>query len=309
MTVIAVVGGSASIGRAIVEAIVAAGKLEVIILSRKADPELENSIGARIVPADYTSVDSLVKLFEEQNVGTVLSALGVMAPPEFEDNLIQAAVKSKVTKRFIPSGFGAKYGPEQRFFPMAAPKIAAEETLEKTDLEWTIICNGFFLDYWGMPKIKSYLSPSVLVLDIPARKAAIPGSGDIPVVFTYSGDVAKFTAALLTLDKWDKVSYVIGDKITWNNFVATAEEVLGTKFDVVHDSVELLKSGKITELPSQVPAYAAFPKEAFQGMCATFGLFFEQGLLNFDEEKAINRLFPEIKPKSIKDVVEIGWKN
>ncbi|KAF4465529.1 nmra-like family [Fusarium albosuccineum] len=309
MAVIAVVGGSGSIGRAIVEAIVAAGKLEVIILSRKADPDLEKSIGARIVPADYTSVDSLVKLFEEQNIGTVLSALSVMTPPEFEDNLIQAAVKSKVTKRFIPSGFGGKYGPEQRFFPIAAPKIAAEEALEKTDLEWTIVCNGFFLDYWGMPKIKSYLSPSVLVLDIPARKAAIPGSGDVPVVFTYSGDVAKYTAALLTLDKWDKVSYVIGDKITWNNFVATAEEVLGTKFDVVHDSIELLKSGKITELPSQVPAYAVFPKEAFQGMCATFGLFFEQGLLNFDEGKAINRLFPEIKPKSIKDVVEIGWKD
>lgn len=111
-------------------------------------------------------------------------------------------------------------------FPLAAPKIAAEEAPEKTQLEWTIVCNGFFLDYWGMRKIKSYLSPSALVVDMLARKAAIPGPGDTPVVFTYSGDVAKFTAALLTLDKWEEVSYVIGDKVTWNEFVATAE-VLG----------------------------------------------------------------------------------
>ncbi|KAI8649656.1 NmrA domain-containing protein [Fusarium keratoplasticum] len=309
MAVIAVAGGTGSIGRSIVEAVVEAGNFEVILLSRKADPELERLLGARILVIDYSDTASLTRLFEDENVDTVLSALSVSTPLEYESNLIQAADKSKVTRRFIPSGFGAKYGPEQRFFALAAPKIAAEEALEKTQLQWTIICNGFFLDYWGMPKVKSYLGPSVLVLDLPAKKAAIPGLGDTPVVFTYSGDVAKFTAAILTLDKWEKASYVIGDKVTWNEFVATAEEVLAEKIDTVHDSVELLKSGQITELPSQVPAYALLPKEAFQGMCATFGLFFEQGLLDFQQETAVNRLFPDIKTESVKDMLELGWKN
>lgn len=99
--------------------------------------------------------------------------------------------------------------------------------LETTKLEWTLICNGFFLDYWGMPKAKSYLNPLTLVMDVAANQAAIPGSGSTPVAFTYSGDVAKFTAAALTLGSWEKESYVIGTKLSWNEFVKIAEEVRG----------------------------------------------------------------------------------
>lgn len=99
--------------------------------------------------------------------------------------------------------------------------------LEKTQLEWTAICNGFFLDYWGAPRVKSYLSPMTVVIDIQAKKAGIPGSGAVPVVFTYSADVARFTAASLTLEKWEKDSYIIGDKLSWNEFLKLAEEVRG----------------------------------------------------------------------------------
>lgn len=115
----------------------------------------------------------------------------------------------------------------QAWFPAASTKIAAMIELEKTSLEWTIICNGFFLDYWGMPKVKSYLSPTVIVLDVAAGKAAIPGIGLTPVVFTYSADVAKYVAACLTLPKWETESYVIGTKLSWNDFVKLAEEVRG----------------------------------------------------------------------------------
>jgi len=66
-----------------------------------------------------------------------------------------------------------------------------------------------------------------LVLDVAGKKAAIPGSGTTPITFTYSGDVAKFTAKLLTLDKWETESFIIGDRLTWNDFVKLAEEVTG----------------------------------------------------------------------------------
>ena len=99
--------------------------------------------------------------------------------------------------------------------------------LEGTKLEWTIVCNGFFLDYWGMPKVKSYLSPMTLFIEPASKEAAIPGSGNTPVVFTYSQDVAKFTAVLLTLDKWERESYVIGTKLSLNEFLHLAEEVRG----------------------------------------------------------------------------------
>ncbi|KFY94348.1 hypothetical protein V500_03321 [Pseudogymnoascus sp. VKM F-4518 (FW-2643)] len=205
MSVVAVAGGTGSIGRAIVEAIIAQGKYEVIVLGRNSNKELEESLGTRVISADYSDVHSLVALFEQNKIHTVVSAMSGLASPESELALIRAANQSKTTKRFIPSVFGVKYRPDQAWFPAAATKVAAMAELEKTSLEWTIICNGFFLDYWGMPKVKSYLSPTVIIIDVAAGKAAIPGLGSTPVVFTYSVDVAKYVAACLGIALNSKV--------------------------------------------------------------------------------------------------------
>ncbi|KAI8680826.1 NAD(P)-bd-dom domain-containing protein [Fusarium sp. Ph1] len=309
MTTVLVAGGTGSIGRAIVEALAEQGKFDVIVLGRRANAELEALLGARVIATDYGNVDGLVSILEENKVDTVISALGGLAPPDAEKALIHAAEASSVTRRFIPSVFGVQYRPDQAWFPAAQAKLAAMSELEGTNLEWTIVCNGFFLDYWGMPKVKSYLSPMTLFIDAASKEAAIPGSGNTPVVFTYSHDVAKFTAALLTLDKWEKKSYVIGTKLSLNEFLQLAEEVRGTEFKKTHDSLELLKEGKITELPGHRYAYEHFPKEALQGMLATFGILFDEGQFDFKPERSLNDIFPEIKPVSAKKMLEIGWKN
>lgn len=101
------------------------------------------------------------------------------------------------------------------------------DLLETTDLEWTLVVNGIFLDYYAMPHIKTTLQPNVMVLDIQNRSAAVPGSGDVPVTFTYSYDVVRFIAALLDMPRWSKESRIIGDTVTWNEFVRMAEEVTG----------------------------------------------------------------------------------
>ncbi|KAK7421216.1 hypothetical protein QQX98_002346 [Neonectria punicea] len=311
-SVVAVSGGTASLGRAIVEAIVALGKYEVIVLSRKENPELEKTLGARIVPVDYSSVSSIVEVLEKNNVDTVVSAIGLggSAPPDAELPLIHAAEKSSVTKRFIASVFGATYKKEQASFYPASGKILSREELEKTtSLEWTTILNGFFLDYFGMPKVKSYLQPTTLVLDIAHNVAGIPGSGDVPVVFTHSFDVAKYTARLLGLEKWEKESYVIGDKVTWNEFRKLAEEAKGTKFSVEYDSVEKLQGGTITELPSHKYAYDIVPKETLQSLLAYFGIMFEDGQFDFKPEKTLNDAFPDVKPLTVKEILAQGWSS
>ncbi|KAL1854598.1 hypothetical protein Plec18170_004688 [Paecilomyces lecythidis] len=308
MTTVAVAGGTGSIGRAIVDALVAQGQFKVAVLSRHTNKELEEGLGASVLTVDYTSVESLASLLEQHQVNTVISALSTLTSPDAERNLIHAADTSSSTKRFIPGVFGVKYRPDQSWFLAAKSKVAAMAELEKTSLEWTIICNGAFLDYYGMPKVKSYLTPTAIVVDMAAAKAAIPGSGNTPVVFTYSGDVAKYTAAALTLPKWEKESYIIGDKLTWNEFVKLAEEVRGIKFDVTYDSVELLRAGKITELPSHRLTYEHFPKEALQATFATFGILFEEGQLDFKPKQTLNDLFPNIIPVSAKQMLEIGWK-
>jgi hypothetical protein len=83
---------------------------------------------------------------------------------------------------------------------------------------------------------------------------------------------------------------------------------IGDKFEITHDPIELLKEGKITELPSHVHSYPFYPKEALQGTFSQFGILFDEGAFDFQPKQTLNDLFPEIKPKTARDVLEIGWK-
>jgi hypothetical protein len=68
---------------------------------------LEKELGVRILAADYSNVDSLVDIFESNNVWAVLSVMHTFDKTP-EANLIQAADRSSTTKRFVPniwSGF------------------------------------------------------------------------------------------------------------------------------------------------------------------------------------------------------------
>lgn len=151
------------------------------------------------------------------------------------------------------------------------------------------------------------MDPMALVLDIPNDFAAIPGSGDVPVTFTHTFDIARYVVALQALPKWEKESVIVGDKVTLNEFVKLAEQVKGKKFTVVHDSLEKLRSGQITELPSHPAMYPFFPKPMLQGFFAAFGIMFEQGALDLDVKGSLVERFPEIKPRKVKDLLEEAY--
>ncbi|KAM5349894.1 hypothetical protein ACJ41O_006399 [Fusarium nematophilum] len=215
---VAIAGGTGGLDRALVDAINARGKHEVLVLSRKNTAGLEERLGSRIDTVDYSNVDSLASILEEGNVETVISAVNnVSGDNSSEINLIRAAEKSKTTKRFIPSYFGTPYTPEQyESFPPALAKKAAIEELEATSLEWTKVYNGYFLDYYGTPKLKSYMDDISFFIDVRINFAALPGSGEVPVVFIHSFDVAKFVAAALDLPVWERTpgSLAIGSRGT-----------------------------------------------------------------------------------------------
>ncbi|PQE18288.1 nmra-like family protein [Rutstroemia sp. NJR-2017a WRK4] len=303
-TIVAVAGGSGKLGRAIVDGIKAAGQHKVLVLARESDDEKAKEIGAPIIAVDYSNPDAIASVLEQNNIDTVVSALSSMAPPEQEVNLITAADKSSVTKRYIPSIWAIKYTEEiASYFPLTAVKLNHLKTVKSTSLEWTAVLTGYFLDYYGAPKVKSYMPPMSLVIDVPNNSAAIPGDGNVPAVFTHTFDVGKFTAALLTKDKWEKETYIIGDKLTLNEFVRIAEEVKGTKFTVEYDTLDKLKIGQITELPSHPSSYVYFPKQMLQGMFAAFGVMFATGVFDFKPSRTLNDEFPEIKPKTARDII------
>lgn len=101
--------------------------------------------------------------------------------------------------------------------------------LRTTDLEWTRFDNGFFLDYYGPPSLKSNMARVAWAIDLVNKKAGIPGTGDEPMTFTYTFDVAEFVVAALDLPKWDELMYCYGEKTTWNKFLQLAEETTGKK--------------------------------------------------------------------------------
>jgi hypothetical protein len=184
------------------------------------------------------------------------------------------------------------------------------------------------MDYYGYPHVKTYLQPLFFVVDVPNKAAAIPGTGDEVLAFTYTQDVAKFTVASLSLPKWDEVTYIYGERSTFNKLLALAEEargtlisrpsdasehlvtadrIAGTKFDVTYDSVEKLAKGEITELPSHHEIYPVFPKAMLQGLFALFSLWIVEGRLDVPEEKSLNAKFPQIKTTKLSEIVG-AWK-
>ncbi|RYC58603.1 hypothetical protein CHU98_g7601 [Xylaria longipes] len=318
MPVIAVAGGTGGIGRTIVEEILTAGKHEVKILSRQPNPELEASIGATVLAVDYSNIKALAQVLEDNNVHTLISALtfnvqgGV--PPEVQ--LVLAADASKTTKRYVANNWGVpiQEGDDLRMPPMALRVKALIALKQAENLEYTSFHTGVFLDYWFVPAVRSHMKPAIMVLDIFHSAAAIPGSGDIPIAFTHTSDVAKYVAAALDLEKWEPAYNLSADKVTWNEFLNLIENVRGTKFNVAYDDLEKLKAGQelkagqVTELPAQVNADLFGAGDSYRKYLAVGHLLMASGKYDFNEGKSAKDAFPEIKPKTVKSLLEAVWK-
>ncbi|KAL5592484.1 hypothetical protein FOBRF1_013510 [Fusarium oxysporum] len=306
MTVIAVAGGTGKLGRPIVEALIEQGEHKVVVLAREA----KDINRAQVVAVDYTDASRLTALLETNKIEIVISTINSLGDISAELSLIQAAEKSASTKRYIPSLWGIKYTPEiASYFPIAQSKLDIIAALKATStLEYTVVLNGYFVDYWVAPRVLSYQDPLPLVVDMANNFAAIPGSGDELVAFTHTFDVARFVAALVGAPKWEEESYIIGDKVSWNQFVQYAEEAKGAKFTVKTDSLEELKRGQITELPSHPHLYTFFPKEMLQGMFAAFGRMFAEGAFDLKPKHTLNEAFPEVQARKVKDLIFEAWK-
>ncbi|KAF6810012.1 hypothetical protein CMUS01_13560 [Colletotrichum musicola] len=125
---VAIAGGTGGLGRATVEAIQARGTHEVIVLTRKVSGNPGGASGVRFIAVDYSNIDSLVSVLEDNNVETVISAVNNVAGDNSSElNLIRAAERSRPTKRFIPNFFGVPPLSESGVY--ASPKSASSATI------------------------------------------------------------------------------------------------------------------------------------------------------------------------------------
>ncbi|GLA23313.1 hypothetical protein AnigIFM63326_007903 [Aspergillus niger] len=326
-TTVAVAGGTKGLGLTIAEALVVHGKHNVVIFGRKRTPGLDEKLPARLVVVDYESIQNLTEALESNKVSDVICTVNTHGSSLSERNLIHAAENSSTTKRFIPSIF-AGFAYPVKYPEVAKSKTEVLEELAKTSLMHTAIYNGMFMDFYGSPLLKSNVGPFPMFVDISSKMAAKPGSGDEAIVLTRVMDIARFVVRILDLAEWPKESYIIGDRVTFHEFVNMAEEVRGgcrvlvlgiyhnlsneslsgTKFQVTCDSKEELEAGNITELPCYSATFAAVGKELTKQLYAQNGLWIIGKELDLRPASTLNEIFPDIKPMSLREFLELSWK-
>ncbi len=244
VTTIAVAGAGA-LGKAIINELKSGPQYRVVVLSRKVtlpclcfDKSSASNKATQgtpksdipIVAIDYSNPSGIATTFEEYKITTVICAIAVIdqGSCEAQLNLIRAANSSTTVKRFIPSDFGIHFKEGHvETFPLVAFKLAAAKLLTTTRLEYTLFHCGFFLDFFGHPKISNLKDAFPLVVDVENNVAAIPGNGDVQCAFTHTNDVAKLLVKGLELEKWPEHLFMSGDKKTWKEVLALAEEVKG----------------------------------------------------------------------------------
>jgi uncharacterized protein YbjT (DUF2867 family) len=131
MTVIAVAGGTGSVGKTFVERLCQESNVHVIVLSRTVslvsrgklpaitDPSASTKASGpqdnvQLVQIDYNDIPAMTAELERHNVHTIISAIGLVSNETSQSqlNLIEAAEKSSPTKRFIPSEYSFIQTPE-----------------------------------------------------------------------------------------------------------------------------------------------------------------------------------------------------
>ncbi|CAI6092113.1 unnamed protein product [Clonostachys chloroleuca] len=141
-----------------------------------------------------------------------------------------------------------------------------------------------------------------MVSDIANNAAAIPGSGDVPAVFTHTSDVARFVAASLDLDHWDSVHY--GHRRQSHMERVPAPRRRGKR--VAYDPIEKLQSGRVTELPGHIAVYPHFLKEMLQKFAATFALWWATGAFDFKPKSTLNDRLPSLSTLKVRELIELG---
>ncbi|KAM0304746.1 hypothetical protein ACHAPM_002858 [Fusarium culmorum] len=230
MKVIAVAGGTGSVGSSIVDGLVEYGKHKVFALSRSERP---TKGAVNYLKVDYSDVDATTKALEEANVNIVICAIAVISPEsnQAQKNLIQAAAQSRPTERFVISSFDALHMKEDvEIAPWWGYTFEAIGMLEKTSLVYTRIANGWFLDYYGMPHWKTNLEPWLNVLNMESKWAAIPGDGGVQASFVTSQDMSRFVARLMDADEWDQISAIRGVTLSLDELLQMAEKARGKLF-------------------------------------------------------------------------------
>lgn len=294
MVIVAVAGGLGDLGRLITDALLATGKYETYIMSRKVAimffesyplvlmdwmqfaeqvPRRTSPLTGKeydpIIKTDYSSEKVLARELEERNVNVVICTF-IMDNDTVSDaqlRLIRAADRSSCVRRFIPSEWNVEYDVSDNVLPYPEKRfhMIARQELEKTSaLEYAYVYPGMFMDYFGMPRVPTALRPLCFFVDPAKGLAVLPDDGEAKMSMTVTTDAARYVALALQLDEWPRILSTVASTVSLNELVGLVEKSLGHKLEVRYQPVDRLLKYESLDLPTNLEIAKEYP-ERFPG--------------------------------------------
>lgn len=211
---------------------------ELVVLTRSHKSDIDRP-GVTQFVTDY-SLESLAAPLRDAEV--LVSTIGDQSSSyiDIHRNLIKACQQSPKCKRFMPSEYAGNLDthPEQPAFYARSREPIRQLLREQTDLEWTLILVGWLADY-VLPASNRYIRDfgEACPINLVDGTMMIPGTGDEPISFIWSRDVAKAMASLVSAPKWERHTFVTGELSTWNNVATLLRNKYQPDLKVQHLSV------------------------------------------------------------------------
>ncbi|KAF7546251.1 hypothetical protein G7Z17_g8571 [Cylindrodendrum hubeiense] len=237
---IAIVGASGTVGRIILDGLIASSKFNITAISRQ-DSSAVFPTGVTVRKTDFTDVD-LLDAFKGQDV--VISALGAGGFTE-QRKLVDAALLAGV-KHFLPSEFSASVEDETvlQLQPLFGQKKAVIDYLrskESAGLTWTGIATSGLFD-WG-------LETGFLEFDIAKHTATIWDDGNKRFTLTNKKQLVDAVVSALEhhQETRNRYIYVYSVETSQNEILASLEKKTGVKWAVTNTTTEeqIAEAGKL----------------------------------------------------------------
>ena len=232
------IGASGNLGKPILSALRADSTFNVTVLSRD-DSTATFPSDVKVIKADYSNKDALVKAFTGQDV--VISVVASSAATAtFDKILIETALQAGV-KWIIPTEFGLDTShPAAASNLILSSKIATADLLKKNQsaIAHTLVVTGLFLD-WGFEN-------GMLGFDIANHTATIYDDGKHSVSGTTLDHIGKAVAAILRHPELtlNKRIYVTDATFTQQQVLSLFEKYTKTKWSVKNvTTASLIKQG------------------------------------------------------------------
>ncbi|EXJ92231.1 hypothetical protein A1O3_00781 [Capronia epimyces CBS 606.96] len=315
MVKIAVAGGSGQVAREVIDALVAAKKHEIIILSRNVTPPIGNNIpGVTSRAVNYDDQTGLVEAL--QGIHTVLSFIQLLSDPEnrSQKNLIDAAIVAGV-KRFAPSEWGSA---ETTDMPWWAGKAQVREYLKKVNengrvLDYTLFQPGLFLDYLATPyRTAKHVAPLNTMFDFENRRAIVVDGHDFVMTFTTVRDLAAVVAEAIDYEgEWPVIGGIAGNRVTVSQILKIGEKVRGRPFAIETVKLEDLEAGHLDTSWTLEARHASVPDDQAASLlnAVLIGTLLSGAKGAWAVSNEFNRILQDYKFTRMEDFLAKVWED